>query len=362
MSNKTVVVGLSGGVDSPQALLLKRQGWEGRRPVHEKLGKMTIRRSIVLRARDLIDVMSVWTGSAPTWKWSISPPSIRVGVCRIPAEYQAGRTPNPDIPVPGNQVPCLPRPHALKLVPTRSPPAITPACASSTANSSCSKPRTGPRTRSYFLYRLNQEQLAKSIFPWPTSTSARCERLPDAEGCRWRPKKDSTGSASSASDPSREFLMRYPPKQKGSVAWDDGKVLGSTMASCTTRSVKGRACTSGRQGSRVKRRRRPRSVVRRRQGYGEEHPLRRPGPRSSRPLPGYPGMSNFPGSSGQAPHTHWVYTAKPRYRTADQPCEVDRSTATPCRRSTLPNLSGRSHPGQSVVVYESGSAWGGIIR
>ena len=23
------------------------------------------------------------------------------------------------------------------------------------------------------------------------------------------------------------------------------------------------------------------------------------------------------------PHTHWVYTAKPRYRTPDQPCEID---------------------------------------
>ena len=27
--------------------------------------------------------------------------------------------------------------------------------------------------------------------------------------------------------------------------------------------------------------------------------------------------------SGRDPRTHWVYTAKPRYRTPDMPCEID---------------------------------------
>jgi tRNA-specific 2-thiouridylase len=64
--------------------------------------------------------------------------------------------------------------------------------------------------------------------------------------------------------------------------------------------------------------------------------------------------------SGQDPRTNWVYTAKPRYRTPDAPCEID----------TL--VDGRAEiafaqpqwavtPGQSVVVYESRVCLGGGI-
>ena len=66
--------------------------------------------------------------------------------------------------------------------------------------------------------------------------------------------------------------------------------------------------------------------------------------------------------SGQAPHTHWVYTAKPRYRTSDQPCEVERVDADSCEiRFAEPQWA--LTPGQSVVLYESRVCLGGgVIR
>ena len=66
--------------------------------------------------------------------------------------------------------------------------------------------------------------------------------------------------------------------------------------------------------------------------------------------------------SGRAPHTHWVYTAKPRYRTADQPCEVERIDDESCEiRFAEPQWA--LTPGQSVVLYESRVCLGGgVIR
>ena len=64
--------------------------------------------------------------------------------------------------------------------------------------------------------------------------------------------------------------------------------------------------------------------------------------------------------SARPPHTHWVYTAKPRYRTADQPCEVERVDADTCEiRFAEPQWA--LTPGQSVVLYESRVCLGGGV-
>jgi tRNA-specific 2-thiouridylase len=57
-----------------------------------------------------------------------------------------------------------------------------------------------------------------------------------------------------------------------------------------------------------------------------------------------------------------VYTAKPRYRTSDQPCEVERVDAETCEiRFAEPQWA--LTPGQSVVLYESRVCLGGgVIR
>jgi tRNA-specific 2-thiouridylase len=64
--------------------------------------------------------------------------------------------------------------------------------------------------------------------------------------------------------------------------------------------------------------------------------------------------------SNRAPHTHW-YTPKPRYRTADQPCEVEAVDAESCRIN-FAEAQWALTPGQSVVLYESRVCLGGVIR
>ncbi|HNM56182.1 MAG TPA: tRNA 2-thiouridine(34) synthase MnmA, partial [Thauera aminoaromatica] len=64
--------------------------------------------------------------------------------------------------------------------------------------------------------------------------------------------------------------------------------------------------------------------------------------------------------AGRDPHSHWVYTAKPRYRTPDQPCEIDR-IADGRAEIAFAQPQWAVTPGQSVVVYESKVCLGGGI-
>jgi tRNA-uridine 2-sulfurtransferase len=64
--------------------------------------------------------------------------------------------------------------------------------------------------------------------------------------------------------------------------------------------------------------------------------------------------------AGNSPRTHWVYTAKPRYRTPDAPCEIDALDAGECEIAfAAPQWA--LTPGQSVVVYESRVCLGGGV-
>ncbi len=62
--------------------------------------------------------------------------------------------------------------------------------------------------------------------------------------------------------------------------------------------------------------------------------------------------------SGEAPHTHWVYTAKTRYRQPDAPCEVERVEGERCEIA-FAQPQWAVTPGQSVVLYESLVCLGG---
>jgi len=64
--------------------------------------------------------------------------------------------------------------------------------------------------------------------------------------------------------------------------------------------------------------------------------------------------------SGRLPHTHWVYTAKTRYRQPDAACEIEAVDAQRCEIAfAAPQWA--ATPGQSVVVYESRVCLGGGI-
>ena len=63
--------------------------------------------------------------------------------------------------------------------------------------------------------------------------------------------------------------------------------------------------------------------------------------------------------SGEAPHTHWVYAAKTRYRQPDAPCHLARLNGVGEVEFATPQWA--VTPGQSVVLYESLVCLGGGV-
>ena len=138
------------------------------------------------------------------------------------------------------------------------------------------KAEDGTKDQSYFLYRLDQSQLARTLFPLGGLHKREVREIARREGLPNHDKKDSTGICFIGERPFREFLNRYLPDNPGEIRTLDGKVLGRHhgLMFYTHRPA---------PGARHRRqpRRRRRSVVRHGEGHAAQPADRGPGPRSS---------------------------------------------------------------------------------
>ncbi|HLO61598.1 MAG TPA: tRNA 2-thiouridine(34) synthase MnmA [Azonexus sp.] len=365
MSKKTVVVGLSGGVDSSvAALLLKQQGWNviG---LFMKNWEDDDTEEYCSSRQDLIDVMSVAdrigidvevVNFAAEYRERVFAEFLR--------EYQAGRTPNPDILCNSEIKFKAFLDHALKLGAEKIATGHYAGVREFNGEFQLLKAEDGTKDQSYFLYRLNQAQLAKTLFPLADLYKRDVRKMAEAAGLHVAAKKDSTGICFIGERPFKDFLSRYLPPKKGEIRrLDDGKVLGEhdglmyhTIGQRKGLQIggvkeKGQAGGGDHDAWFVAGKDMDKNVLYAVQGH--DHPALLRGDLLAEQLSWV---------SPKAPHTHWVYTAKPRYRTADQPCEIERVDAETC----LINFAEPQWaltPGQSVVLYESRVCLGGgIIR
>jgi tRNA-specific 2-thiouridylase len=224
------------------------------------------------------------------------------------------------------------------------------------------KAEDGTKDQSYFLHRLNQQQLSKTLFPLADLYKRDVRKRAEAAGLHVAEKKDSTGICFIGERPFKEFLMRYlPPKQGEIRCLDDGRVLGEhdglTYHTIGQRKglhiggVKGgKSSESGDHDAWfVAKKDMANNVLYVVQGH--DHPAL---------LVESLSAGQLSWVSGRAPHAHWVYTAKTRYRQADAACEVESLSADSCRvRFAEPQWA--VTPGQSVVVYESKVCLGGGV-
>jgi tRNA-specific 2-thiouridylase len=82
------------------------------------------------------------------------------------------------------------------------------------------------KDQSYFLHRLNQAQLSKTLFPVGELHKSEVRRIADEIGLPNARKKDSTGICFIGERPFREFLNRYIAKAPGPIKSDSGRVIG----------------------------------------------------------------------------------------------------------------------------------------
>jgi tRNA-uridine 2-sulfurtransferase len=82
------------------------------------------------------------------------------------------------------------------------------------------------KDQTYFLYLLDQAQLAHSLFPLAAVTKPQVRAIARGLGLPNAAKRDSTGICFIGERRFRDFLARYLPRQTGPIETPDGQVLG----------------------------------------------------------------------------------------------------------------------------------------
>src|SRR5512134_617583 len=194
MTKGRVVVGMSGGVDSSvAALLLKRQGWDvvG---LFMKNWEEDDDDEYCSSRQDLIDAASVADIIGIPLEAVNFSREYRERVFNLfVAEYQAGRTPNPDVLCNAEIKFRAFLDHALGLGAERIATGHYAQVRMSEGLFQLLKAEDGTKDQSYFLYRLNQQQLSRTLFPLGALYKRDVRKIAKNYGLPNFSKKDSTG-------------------------------------------------------------------------------------------------------------------------------------------------------------------------
>ncbi|WP_058962306.1 tRNA 2-thiouridine(34) synthase MnmA [Type-E symbiont of Plautia stali] len=227
-SQKKVIVGMSGGVDSSvSAWLLQQQGYqvEG---LFMKNWEEDDGEEYCTAADDLADAQAVCDKlgmklhkinfAAEYWDNVFE---------HFLEEYKAGRTPNPDIlcnkeikfkaflefAAEDLGADFIATGHYVRR-------------ADVNGTSQLLRGLDGNKDQSYFLYTLSHEQIAQSLFPVGELEKPEVRRIAEELDLITAKKKDSTGICFIGERKFRDFLGRYLPAQPGEIETVEGEIVG----------------------------------------------------------------------------------------------------------------------------------------
>ncbi len=227
MTKKRIVVGLSGGVDSSvSALLLKQQGfdviglfmknWED----DDDDEYCSTRQDFIdaAAAADVIGIDFEAVNFAAEYKDRVFAEFLR--------EYSAGRTPNPDVLCNAEIKFKAFLDHAIALGADQIATGHYAQVREIDGRFELLKGRDPGKDQSYFLHRLNQQQLSRAVFPVGHLLKSEVRALALEAELPNHAKKDSTGICFIGERPFREFLQRYLPRKPGDMVTATGKRIG----------------------------------------------------------------------------------------------------------------------------------------
>ena len=226
-SNKKVVVGMSGGVDSSvTAYLLKQQGYDviG---VFMKNWEEKDDRGVCLAEKDYEDVIKVCEQlDIPYYSINFEKEYWDKVFTYFLDEYKKGRTPNPDIM-------CN---KEIKFKVFLEYAEDLGADYVATGHYARVKDVDGERLmlrgvdnnkdQTYFLSQLKQHQIKNILFPVGELEKKDVRKIAEEAGLATAKKKDSTGICFIGEKNFREFLSQYLPAQGGKMVDLDGNVRG----------------------------------------------------------------------------------------------------------------------------------------
>ncbi len=356
MTKRRVVVGMSGGVDSSvTALLLKQQGfdviglfmknWED-----DNDDEYCSSREDLIDAVSVADVIGIpieAVNFAKEYKDRVFSYFLR--------EYEAGRTPNPDILCNTEIKFKAFLDHAMRLGADAIAMGHYAKVREQDGLFQLLKADDASKDQSYFLHRLNQEQLSKAMFPLGNLLKTEVREIARKHHLANHAKRDSTGICFIGERPFREFLNRYLPTQPGDMLTPEGKKVGQHqgLSFYTIGQRQGLGIGGGKDGSGE-----PWFVAGKDMAHnrlivvqGHDHPAL---------LTPHLEAMEMHWISGSAPDITCDYAAKTRYRQGDAACRITAlsgATAT----FAFSEQQWAVTPGQSVVVYDGVVCLGGGI-
>jgi tRNA-specific 2-thiouridylase len=226
-SETRIVVGMSGGVDSSVAAwLLKQQSyqviglfmknWED-----DDDDEYCSSRQDWLDAASAADVIGIdieAVNFAAQYRERVFAEFLR--------EYSAGRTPNPDVLCNAEIKFKAFLDHAVSLGAQRIATGHYAQVRAERGSYRLLRAVDGTKDQSYFLHRLTQQQLARTLFPLGELRKTEVRALARRIGLANAAKRDSTGICFIGERPFRAFLARYLPTRPGPIRAPDGRVLG----------------------------------------------------------------------------------------------------------------------------------------
>ncbi len=356
MSKAKVIVGLSGGVDSSvAALLLQQQGFDVE-AVFMKNWEQDDDAEHCAAEEDFADARAVCTHlQIPLHQVNFANTYWDKVFSHFLREYQAGRTPNPDILCNKEIKFKAFLDHALTLGADFIATGHYVRTDQHAGRQRLLKGCDPNKDQSYFLYTLGQTQLSKSLFPLGAMQKTDVRQIAADNGLITHKKKDSTGICFIGERKFKDFLQSYCLAQPGPIETAEGQVIAEHQGLMYH--------TLGqRQGLRIGGRRdaseapwyvvakditRNTLIV----AQGTNHPL-------------------LFKSELRCQQLHWVKGALPRlplschakirYRQADQTCEVTQVDADTLS-VTFPQAQRAITPGQSIVFYQNDECLGGGV-
>jgi tRNA-specific 2-thiouridylase len=282
-------------------------------------------------------------------------------------EYQAGRTPNPDVLCNAEIKFKAFLDHAMRLG------------ADTIATGHYARVRHNPESglfellkgldpakdQSYFLHRLTQSQLSRSWFPLGELHKTRVRELALQIGLPNAKKKDSTGICFIGERPFREFLNRYIANTPGAIVDDERRKIGRhvglsfyTLGQRQGLGIGGLKTPGAQRGAGdhspwfVARKDLARNELVAVQGH--DHPWL---------LSHHVQVGDTSWVAGHAPAALGMpceLAAKTRYRQADAPCRFNATTPAGFDLD-FPQPQWAVTPGQSAVLYDGDVCLGGGV-
>jgi tRNA-specific 2-thiouridylase len=217
------------------------------------------------------------------------------------------------------------------------------------------------KDQSYFLHRLNQAQLSKTLFPVGELLKTEVRRIAAEMQLPNAKKKDSTGICFIGERPFRDFLNRYISKEPGPIKNPKGHTIGQhvglsfyTLGQRQGLGIGGLKAKGAQRGGGEHE---PWFVARKDMEHntlwvvqGHEHPWLQSSQLSAQ---------DASWCAGQPP-TDGSLSAKTRYRQSDAPCQF-QSLGADGFALAFPQPQWAVTPGQSAVLYDGEVCLGGGV-